>query len=429
MGIVSPIPDPKTSESKEASPNQTMAYPSLKTGLFFGLFLLSLIVTSEAEEKQPKLSIFNIIKFENNACKGSTRNGTCYTAAECESVGGKKSGDCADGFGVCCIVMLTAGGSTSLNHSYIVQASSCSLTVGPKTYEICPLSTDIRRIRLDFTVFTLAPPHTGGGTLTAATWTGGAVGDCLQDTFVLTSSGGAASPVICGTNTGQHMIIDNDGQGCSVANFNIGGGTFTRAYDLTITQYREGDESGGPMGCLQYFEQESSMIRSFNFPVTAKGAKFVDTVVHLSNQDYNVCIRRAAGKFQICYIQCTVIASASAGSQSSFGLSISTTTASDAMIDSGCTHDYITIPRGLHKITTASTTVDLGKANRFCGRQLATARAATASTSVCSASIPFRLGVHTDADEMTGSGTAENTNEQVKYPGGIIGFQLCYAQS
>merc|ERR1719510_781273 len=270
-----------------------MAYPSLKTGLFFGLFLLSLIVTSEAEEKQPKLSIFNIIKFENNACKGSTRNGTCYTAAECESVGGKNGGKCADGFGVCCIVMLSAGGSTSLNHSYIVQASSSSLTVGPKTYEICPLSTDIRRIRLDFTVFTLAPPHTGGGTLTAATWTGGAVGDCLQDTFVLTSSGGASSPLICGTNTGQHMIVDNDGQGCSVANFNIGGGTFTRSYDIMITQYREGDESGGPMGCLQYFEQSDHMIRSFNFPVTKQGASPAAalSVVHLSNQDYTVCIR------------------------------------------------------------------------------------------------------------------------------------------
>ena len=30
------------------------------------------------------------------------------------------------------------------------------------------------------------------------------------------------------------MIVDSDGQGCSVANFNIGGGTFTRAYDLTV---------------------------------------------------------------------------------------------------------------------------------------------------------------------------------------------------
>jgi hypothetical protein len=279
-------------------------------------------------------------------------------------------------------------------------------------------------------VFTLAGPDNGGGTLTAATWTGGSVGDCLQDTFAVTSSGGAASPLICGTNTGQHMIVDNDGQGCSVANFNIGGGTFTRAYDIMITQYREGDESGGPMGCLQYFEQDSGMIRSFNFPVTAKGAKFVDTVVHLSNQDYTVCIRRAAGKFQICYIQCTVIAAGSAGSQSSFGLGLSAITAkSDVMLDSDCTSDYITIPRGLHKVTTASTTVDLGKANRFCGRQLGTKRAATASTSVCSISIPFRLGVHTDADETVGSATTENVNEQVKYPGGIIGFQLCYAQS
>ena len=33
---------------------------------------------------------------------------------------------------------------------------------------------------------------------------GGAIGDCLTDSFTLTSPGNNGSPVICGLNTGQH---------------------------------------------------------------------------------------------------------------------------------------------------------------------------------------------------------------------------------
>ena len=34
--------------------------------------------------------------------------------------------------------------------------------------------------------------------------TGGAIGDCINDQFILSSSGNQASPIICGFNTGQH---------------------------------------------------------------------------------------------------------------------------------------------------------------------------------------------------------------------------------
>jgi hypothetical protein len=33
---------------------------------------------------------------------------------------------------------------------------------------------------------------------------GSQIGDCLTDTFTLTSPGNRGSPVICGFNTGQH---------------------------------------------------------------------------------------------------------------------------------------------------------------------------------------------------------------------------------
>ena len=40
--------------------------------------------------------------FPNDPCSGGTKNGTCYTQAECSQRGGTNAGSCAGGFGVCC---------------------------------------------------------------------------------------------------------------------------------------------------------------------------------------------------------------------------------------------------------------------------------------------------------------------------------------
>jgi hypothetical protein len=57
-----------------------------------------------------------------------------------------------------------------------------------------------------FQNFVIAPPvsladQSGNAANTLNTGTG--MGDCLIDTFVVSGSGGS-SPVICGTNSGQH---------------------------------------------------------------------------------------------------------------------------------------------------------------------------------------------------------------------------------
>lgn len=42
--------------------------------------------------------------FPNDACYGDGgKNGTCYTANECDARGGVTAGDCAGGYGVCCV--------------------------------------------------------------------------------------------------------------------------------------------------------------------------------------------------------------------------------------------------------------------------------------------------------------------------------------
>ena len=49
-------------------------------------------------------SVFQIVKFNNDACNAIDGTlGTCYTASECTANGGEERGNCASGFGVCCV--------------------------------------------------------------------------------------------------------------------------------------------------------------------------------------------------------------------------------------------------------------------------------------------------------------------------------------
>ena len=54
------------------------------------------------------------------------------------------------------LVTLSCGGTTSENNTYIVQASTTTAPATPCTYKICPCSSDICRIRYDFTTNVLA---------------------------------------------------------------------------------------------------------------------------------------------------------------------------------------------------------------------------------------------------------------------------------
>lgn len=423
-----------------------MTHMNIIAFLILGALSLSYSSGLEEPSRDERFSIFQIIKFENAPCKGSTRNGTCFTDAECTSAGGKKDGTCADGFGVCCATIISSGGATSLNQSYIVET-----TPATGTYTICPCSTDVCRIRFDFTAFTLAAPAIGttvgiankGTQLGTNKNSGHSVGDCQTDQFSITGSAGSGTPIICGSNTGQHAFVDTDGSTCATVNLGIATTTATRSLDIMVTQYKCGDEMGGPSGCLQWFTSNTGSIRSFNFPSTAIGVTVPATVTHLSNQKYNACVRRRAATTVICYVACTQIAAAAATAdnaatgQSSFGLSVSPTAGTpQSQIGSNCNTDYITIPGG--DLIGTTTTFALGGVvsanNRFCGRFLDTVgkTAITASPSVCTNSQPFQVGVNFDEDEASGPaavGTMTDMYEAEGAPGGIIGFCLNYVMS
>jgi len=389
--------------------------------------------------RNPKFSIFQIIKFENAACVGSTRNGTCFTDSECEASGGTDDGSCADGFGVCCIKMIDASGSSSLNNSYIVETAAAVTAGSSKSYTVCPCDENICRIRFDFTGFTLSAPVTNPGTIQAGGTAdqGPPIGDCVEDQFSITSPVSSGSPVICGTNTGQHMVLDSDGVGCSNVNFAIGSAVFARSWDIKVTHFNCGDEMGGPAGCLQWFTTATGTIRSFNFPNQAAGAAVAAGVVHLSNQHYKACIRRPLGANRICYPPCTSVDPTAAGNpQSSFGVSRSGDNAAKSAQGTRCSDDYISIPGGDTSANAAAGVLSL--VSTFCGRELMPAdntawananggNAIDAATAVCSSVAPFEVTVNFDDNEAWTAADNADTNEWAKSPGGIIGFSLCYA--
>ncbi len=123
------------------------------------------------------------------------------------------------------------GESTKENGSYLFQRSLAETggeggpPAGLCTYTICKAVDDVCRIRLDFETFVIAGPAVGTVSdydpTTDNEVYAGAIGDCVTDTFTFTSPGRTAPPLICGFNSGQHMIVDASDE-CHEVTFHLG---------------------------------------------------------------------------------------------------------------------------------------------------------------------------------------------------------------
>ncbi|TRY72201.1 hypothetical protein TCAL_13281 [Tigriopus californicus] len=336
--------------------------------------------TSSSRQKK-LLPIFQVISFQNTNCNGSssTRVGTCYTSDECESK-----------------VNLNCGSTFSENCTYLTQPSTSTVS-SSCVYNICKCSSDICRIRFDMTTFSIGGPVVGTTETVASN--AGAIGDCTTDQFSVTAPGGVGSPVICGFNSGQHIIVDASDQ-CHKAAFTLSGSAATRSWDIKVTQYKCSQEEGGPDGCLQYFTGTSGTISSFNFPTSSAAVSAQTT--HLSNQCYNICIRRESGRCAICYVP-------------NFADSIA------------------------GAIESSQEVAMSGLEGRICGRVLSSivdkaltdayvVADPTKQISVCSQATPFVITFKTDNNEAETAITDATTAEVKTAPGGIIGFSLNYQQ-
>lgn len=408
-----------------------------------GLCFLGAACLAMPQEEGRVLSLFNVVKFQNDLCAGDKKNGTCYTKSECESKGGVDNGDCAQGFGVCCIISLDCGGASNDNNTYLEKTTTTDLIGKSCSYEICPANSKICRIRYDFETHTIANPASATTTAKATALAdvgvshAGTVGNCNVDSFTITNNGGASPPLICGFNDGQHMILDNDGAGCQDVLFQIGSSTgSTRKWKIVVTQHTcdEMDMTmAGPMGCLQYFTGTTGNIMSFNFPSGGMGTNgpVGAAATHLNNQDYKICIRKEKSITHICYAAISGIAD-DIVSQGTFGLSLSATTDKvESGIDTLCTTDYISFNGGSY--VTADALAGVPKIDapmRHCGRGLNTAAAIEANAEVCAFVTPYEVAVHFDDSEvvMVGAAKMTETNEPLGPPSGTIGFGLTFTQ-
>jgi len=405
---------------------------------------------SRGEDKRA-FPIFSIVKFKNDECDaGSDRKGTCYTREECDSRGGNAGNSCAEGFGICCEFRLVGetkcGQSVAQNNTYIVEEGRTD--TGSCTYEICPCSTDICRIRFEFTTLQLANPVLGTTAATnALDMIGDSIGTCQTDTFMITGVAASSnSPIICGPNNGQHMILDSDGKSCHKVNIMVGAATTpSRQWDIRVLQYDCSDldnTAAGPRGCLQYFHEPQGNTANgwlVNYGAnaypqdTAVGGagNLGATTTHLANQNYNMCIRRMGSNCRICYApQDGTVDDPT--DQVGFGLSatMDNTMPAKSEVDSICTTDYLVIP-GLQAKGNANFNPVKDSVTRVCGRDLNTAEANvnTNGGTFCSRQLPFVVGVVFDGSEVAGAiAMNADDNELAKAPGGIVGFRLRFDQ-
>ena len=364
------------------------------------------------------LSVFNVVTFPNSACGASSGyNGTCYTASECSSQGGTASGSCASSFGVCCVFNLACGGSTTQNNTYaIISSYSTSSDADPCSYTICKQNKDVCKLRIDFDTMVLADPFK---TTTVAA-SGPKVGDCVTDTLTVSNPGGTSPPVICGYNTGQHMFVPAS-DSCNTINIDIDTGTTTttRKWQIKVTQYECGNQMAPEMDCLQYFTAQTGTIATFNWDTSSTSV--ASTQVHLSNQYYDICIRRQRSYCSLCLSP--QIISTAADTASSYGLgSSSDDSATKSSFGSTCTGittqpastaygDYIEVANLQPSIGSSGS---ISAQSRMCGAIFnAISTATIAGATACTYAVPFKIGVHLDEGESI-VGTKVSTTAYTK---------------
>jgi len=261
---------------------------------------------------------------------------------------------------------------------------------------------------------------------------GASLGHCATDSFSI-SGGISATPVICGTNTGRHMIVTTEAGGkCLSANFIVGSSGSTSSWNIEVTQYECDNtmmSAGGPPGCLQYYTAATGFISSFAFPInTAATTAITAGATHLANQDYEICIKRATNACFICYTPIGATTTTAIINQSTFGLDVSNIiNAANSIQNGACIADYLGIA-GLGA-NTAGMEGTNGQVHKMCGRAFALT-ATIAHATLCTRVFPARITVSFDDAEVTTGIAANNanTNEQNGTPGGIIGFGLIYTQ-
>jgi len=354
--------------------------------------------SDKAPEKDGKaFSLFSVVQFPNQQCtasSSSTTYGTCYTSSECTAKGGSSDGNCAAGFGVCCVITTsTCSTSITTNTTYIrnpnYPSSYTPTSAGTCTYTLKKVSDDICQLRLDFQTMT--------GFYT------GTSGACGVDDFEVSGATGYDPPTICGTNTGYHMYVEfgaTSTDTITITNtYRSGGLTTAKTFNILARQISCTATWKAPTDCVQYFTGKSGSVKSYNFG----GGQL------LQSQIYTNCIRTEAG---YCAIQWK---ESSTTSPDPFGVGASPTTQIESNgCDASAAGAFILIPNlspdGIQKLPVPVGAQ--GYQSQQCGSNFGIEGMGTIAQPLVTRQQPFILGVYSDT-------TAQPS---------LTGFNLDYTQ-
>jgi len=339
------------------------------------LTIIGVLVGLCSPVPSPIGSLFTVVQFPNAVCTTEdSLVGTCVTSSECTTMGGTSSGQCAAGFGVCCLITDDTCGSNvdvSNNNTYIRNPSypstyPTSTSAVTCSFKISKVNSDICQLRLDFQTLVL------GQTAADGTCT-----DSLDVTLSAESSVSTTNPSLCGTVSGQHMYLDLGATSTTSATITVSlAASSSSAKWNVLTRQIPCDETyAAPTDCTQYLTGITGSLSTYGYNDGAT------TIENLKSLNYKVCIRREEGYCSIRHTAC---------SSTSFDLSaIDNADTAPGVRGAGCYKDFIGIPAG--SLDGEGVTYD-----RYCGGALTYTSPITTPQAIISKSVPFEVYVHTD---------------------------------
>jgi len=336
-------------------------------------------VTKELQKNTARaFSLFSVVTFKNEECTtkmDTTMNGICQSADDCSTSKGTASGNCASGFGVCCFhsTEVCSGTVTISNNVTYIQSTNYPSTITTTAAKACTYdvkgASNICQVRLDFDHAVFHAPSTG---------------TCTTDKFTVTSPSGTNPPVICGTNTGNHMYVDtgrNTAKAATIA-IALAISTTARSWKIKVRMLECDSMSLAPSGCLQYFTGVGGKFTSFNNPTSSPQI--------FKNQQYTVCMRQEMGF-------CTMQVSQTSTSTSPDTFLVGVDKSPDqALVATNCLLQFLSIDD-----------------KRYCGDILSANDGDRQVGVVTDTKVPFEVGVFADSTTHLASSVFSLTYRQI----------------
>jgi len=388
------------------------------------LFVASVATALPTRDKKA-FSLFSVVTFPNKECTTQMTppmNGICVTADECQNSGdvvATKSGNCASGFGVCCLRTVEGNPGANINTALTyIQSPDFPAAVTALNNAANPPAVinrafniqggaNVCQVRFDFITGVVDAPL-------AAAAGNNVAGDCATDVISVTTparganTAGIGIPALCGTLTGQHLYVDvnslTGGAMAATLNINTAATAAARMWKILARCVNCNDEEyRAPSGCAQFHTGASGRITSFN---GAPNQATPNGQMLLNDLSYSICIRPVAGACGVTLVEANSPAPGGAAvvpDSFSLGGPATGANAGNSGIGTECTQSYLEV------VTTQS--INAAKRPRICGGILnANDNQATAAPVD---TVGFTIGVVSDGDTSNAAAT---------------GFDLLYTQ-